>query len=103
MFNRFVKPILVSLLERRFFRFCLVGSVGACIDTTLFYLFCDPLKLGMNLTASKFGAAELALLCNFLLNNAWTFSDARPQQRPSTLPGRDPRQCRCTQRPGLLR
>jgi dolichol-phosphate mannosyltransferase len=39
------------------------------------YLLSDPATLGWGLTRSKVIAAELALISNFLLNDAWTFRD----------------------------
>lgn len=47
----------------------------------LFFFFCDPSMLGTNLTAGKLLASEPALICNFLLNDKWTFGDIVMKQQ----------------------
>lgn len=64
-----------TLPESRLLRFCLVGGTGVVVDMLILYLLSDPSTLGFGLTRSKLVAAELAMLSNFLLNDAWTFGD----------------------------
>jgi dolichol-phosphate mannosyltransferase len=47
----------------------------------LFYLLSDPDALAWGLTRSKFPAAEVAIVNNFLWNDRWTFHDLSGQQR----------------------
>lgn len=71
---------LASLLPERFLRFAVVGLSGVVVDMGLLYFLSDPASLGWGLTRSKLIAAELALVNNFLWNDAWTFRDiARTQ------------------------
>jgi dolichol-phosphate mannosyltransferase len=59
----------------RFFRFVMVGASGALVDMLVLFLLSDPHTLGFGLTRSKVAAAELAIVNNFLWNDAWTFHD----------------------------
>jgi dolichol-phosphate mannosyltransferase len=65
---------ITRLLGNSFARFCLVGSFGALLDMLVLYLLSDPSKLHWGLTRSKIIAAELAVVSNFLMNDAWTFA-----------------------------
>ena len=56
-------------------RFALVGASGVVVDMALLFLLSDPRTLGLGLTRSKIVAAELAIINNFLWNDAWTFRD----------------------------
>jgi dolichol-phosphate mannosyltransferase len=58
-----------------FVRFCLVGSFGVLVDMLILYLLSDPSTLHWGLTRSKIIGAELALISNFAMNDAWTFAD----------------------------
>lgn len=62
------------LAKSPFMRFCLVGSCGAVVDMMVLYLLSDPAMLHWGLTRSKVIGAELALISNFLMNDAWTFA-----------------------------
>jgi dolichol-phosphate mannosyltransferase len=62
------------LLKNSFVRFCLVGSFGVLVDMLMLYLLSDPSTLHWGLTRSKIIGAELALVSNFLMNDAWTFA-----------------------------
>jgi dolichol-phosphate mannosyltransferase len=66
---------LGTLPLARFFRFAAVGLSGVLVDMGLLFLLSDPQSLGWGLTRSKIIAAELALISNFLWNDAWTFRD----------------------------
>ncbi|MGI0481218.1 glycosyltransferase [Geminocystis sp. CENA526] len=64
----------------RFIRFGLVGLSGVFVDMTFLYLLSDPTTLALPLTRSKIIAAELAIINNFLWNDAWTFKDISLKQ-----------------------
>lgn len=65
----------------RFLRFGIVGFSGVFVDMAVLYLLSDPTTLGWGLTRSKVIAAELAIVNNFLWNDAWTFADMSSHQR----------------------
>jgi dolichol-phosphate mannosyltransferase len=65
-----------TLHEARLVRFCVVGASGVIVDMGLLFLLSDPTMLGFGLTRSKVVAAEMAIVNNFLWNDAWTFRDA---------------------------
>lgn len=64
---------------RRFLRFGVVGLSGVVVDMVLLYLLHG--SLGLALTRSKILAAEVAILNNFVWNDAWTFADISQQQQ----------------------
>lgn len=64
---------------RRFLRFGLVGLSGVVVDMVILYLLHST--LGFPLTRSKIVAAEIAILNNFIWNDAWTFADVSLRQR----------------------
>lgn len=64
----------------RFIRFGLVGFSGVFVDMTFLYLLSDPTTLALPLTRSKIIASELAIINNFLWNDAWTFKDISRKQ-----------------------
>ena len=70
-----VRLRLSALSTLRFMRFALVGASGVVVDMALLFLLSDPRSLGLGLTRSKIVAAELAIINNFLWNDAWTFRD----------------------------
>jgi dolichol-phosphate mannosyltransferase len=76
-----VRLRLASETFRRFLRFGVVGLSGVVVDMTLLYLLSDPQSLGWGLTRSKLIAAEVAIINNFLWNDAWTFGD-RSRRHP---------------------
>jgi dolichol-phosphate mannosyltransferase len=65
-----------TLPQSKLFRFCLVGASGVVVDMSMLFLLSDPTMLGFGLTRSKIAAAEVAIVNNFLWNDAWTFADA---------------------------
>ena len=67
--------------SRRFLRFAIVGFSGVFVDMAVLYLLSDPSTLAWGLTRSKAIAAEIAIINNFLWNDAWTFGDLSRQQR----------------------
>jgi len=70
-----VRLRLSTLPVARFFRFAVVGMSGVAVDMAVLYLLSDPRALGFGLTRSKIVAAELAIINNFIWNDAWTFRD----------------------------
>ena len=66
---------------KRFFRFGIVGFSGVFVDMIMLYLLSDPSTLGWGLTRSKILASEVAIINNFLWNDAWTFADFASQQK----------------------
>ncbi|MBD2357777.1 glycosyltransferase [Tolypothrix sp. FACHB-123] len=65
----------------RFIRFGLVGLIGVFVDMAILYLLSDPTTLGLPLTRAKIIAGEIAIINNFLWNDAWTFADVVMQQQ----------------------
>ncbi|QSJ19643.1 glycosyltransferase [Nostoc sp. UHCC 0702] len=65
----------------RFLRFGLVGLSGVFVDMAILYLLNDPTTLAWPLTRSKIIAGEIAILNNFLWNDAWTFADVSMRQQ----------------------
>lgn len=65
----------------RFFRFGLVGLSGVFVDMAMLYLLSDPSTLALPLTRSKIIAGEIAIINNFLWNDAWTFADVSMHQQ----------------------
>ena len=66
---------------KRFLRFGIVGFSGVFVDMIVLYLLSDPSTLGWGLTRSKILASEVAIINNFLWNDAWTFADFSSQQK----------------------
>jgi hypothetical protein len=60
-----------SVIEIDFVRFCMVGGTGFVINMTLLLLF--RRYLGMAVFYAQLIAAEIALFCNFILHNHWTY------------------------------
>lgn len=58
---------------QRFVRFGVVGLSGVVVDMVILYLLHST--IGLPLTRSKIGAAEVAIINNFIWNDAWTFAD----------------------------
>lgn len=59
---------------RRFIKFGIVGSTGLTIQTTFFEVFGVFTNLLSPSVATALGG-ELAIISNFILNNAWTFKE----------------------------
>jgi dolichol-phosphate mannosyltransferase len=69
----------VLLRDSRLVKFCAVGLSGAVIDMAVLYLLSDPRTLHWGLTRSKILATEVAVINNFLWNDAWTFANLVPK------------------------
>jgi dolichol-phosphate mannosyltransferase len=72
---------LTTPAATRFIRFAAVGLTGVVVDMAALFLLSDPRTLGLGLTRSKVIAAELAIVNNFVWNDAWTFRDLVGGQR----------------------
>jgi dolichol-phosphate mannosyltransferase len=72
---------LATLPLTRFTRFAVVGLSGVVVDMGVLFLMSDPSMLGLGLTRSKAAAAELAVVNNFMWNDAWTFQDLSGSSR----------------------
>lgn len=82
----YLQHLLSLRLQRwesaRFLKFIGAGSIGVVVDSFVLYFLHDPSQLGWPLLISKFIAAEVAILNNFVINEMWTFGDlARGSQR----------------------
>jgi dolichol-phosphate mannosyltransferase len=72
---------LSTLPINRFVRFGIVGASGVVVDMGMLFLLSDPTMLAWGLTRSKLIASELAIVNNFIWNDAWTFRDVSSHQR----------------------
>ena len=57
---------------------------GVLVDMVILYLLSEG--AGLALTRSKIVAAEVAIINNFLWNDAWTFADMAQQQKGWSSP-----------------
>jgi dolichol-phosphate mannosyltransferase len=64
--------------SRRLLLFLVVGLSGVAVDMAVFYLLRENLHLAMS--CSKFLAAEVAIVNNFMWNDRWTFGDVSIRQ-----------------------
>lgn len=69
-----------------FVKYCIVGSVGIAVNVAAFLLFSSLVaRVGLlqflRFSLAEVGAIETAIISNFLLNNAWTFSHVRLRGR----------------------
>lgn len=64
---------------QRLVRYGLIGVSGIFVDMAFFYLLTEIAGLGLIL--SKIVAAEIAIVSNFLWNDAWTFADVTQRQK----------------------
>lgn len=71
---------LSTLPVNRFLRFAAVGLSGVVVDMGLLFLLSDPTMLAWGLTRSKLIASEMAIINNFIWNDAWTFRDLSAHQ-----------------------
>jgi dolichol-phosphate mannosyltransferase len=70
-----------TLPINRFVRFAAVGFSGVFVDMGLLFVLSDPTMLGWGLTRSKLIASEMAIVNNFIWNDAWTFGDLSAHQK----------------------
>lgn len=71
---------VATLRQSRFVRFALVGLGGVVVDMLILYELADPATRGWNLAVSKAIASEVAIINNFVWNDAWTFRDLAADQ-----------------------
>jgi dolichol-phosphate mannosyltransferase len=77
----------VNLLSR-FVRFGIVGGSGVLVDMAALYLLHDPTRLALPLVLAKVLSAQLAMINNFIWNEAWTFADRLDASTPSARAAR---------------
>lgn len=65
------KTRIQEIVEMRIFKFALAGGMGASIQLLTLQLY----RLFIPYQVALFFAIESAILANFMVNNAWTFSD----------------------------
>jgi putative flippase GtrA len=74
---------VLHLLKIDFIRFCIVGGLGFVINLALLVLLKSV--FGLNVFASQALAAEVALLCNFMLHHHWTYKQHHVKKTMRTL------------------
>ena len=79
----YTKRKFLELLRLDFVRFCIVGGLGFVINFIL--LVALHSLVGMSAFFSQLFAAEVALLCNFMLHNHWTYARHRVAKSVPTL------------------
>lgn len=67
------KVRMLEILQSRFFKFAMVGGMGAAIQLGSLQFFWRNVITNFDL--AFFLAIETAILSNFILNNLWTFKD----------------------------
>lgn len=69
-----IRMRLQSIFKNRIFKFAVVGGIGALVQlvTQIFWRSIIPV-----FQIANFLSIECAVLSNFILNNAWTFSDKK--------------------------
>jgi len=60
---------------KRFLKFCAVGAFGVLVNEGLLWLLTDG--FGLFYLYSAMVSIEASIVCNFTLNNIWTFRDRR--------------------------
>ena len=77
------KPSIVYRIQQfpigRFLRFGVVGFSGLFVDIVVFYLLRELLALPLYLSTAL--SIEMAIINNFLWNDAWTFADLAQRQK----------------------
>lgn len=80
--SQYIRDVLLYILTQRivqlknssFIKFCVVGTVGFIINTIILELY---VWWGLHPTVGSIAGAELAIVSNFVLNNAWTFQSQK--------------------------
>ena len=80
--SEYIRDVLVFVFRQRikrlvygpFLKFCVVGGIGFIINTVVLEL---AVHRGFHPAFGSLGGAELAILSNFFLNNAWTFGSRK--------------------------
>jgi dolichol-phosphate mannosyltransferase len=76
-----IQTLTYVLLESSFIKFIVVGSTGFLLDFTISYLFIE--KFLVEVWLSTMISTESAIISNFLLNNFWSFSHKKLDNRKS--------------------
>jgi dolichol-phosphate mannosyltransferase len=63
--------VVSRLLSAEFVKFNIVGGVGVLVNVAAFYLFYNLLAIHHMISGAL--ATEVAIINNFILNDAWTF------------------------------
>lgn len=74
-----LRKLLDRLRSPRLWRFAAVGFSGVFINLGALWLFADVLDIADVISSAA--AIEVSIIWNFLLNNAWTFSDKNEQAK----------------------
>ena len=77
-FKESLRVVLILRVRkhRRFFKVCVVGAIGASIQLVAASLLVSLMGY-VYAVLSNVIATEIAILANFFINNAWTFSDRK--------------------------
>lgn len=81
--NFVINNILYIMNHSSFFKYAVVGLIGASIDFGFSYIFIDIIKLPVWLSTA--GSAELSIISNFILNNTWAFSHKKISLTTNTI------------------
>ena len=68
---------ILDRLPRRFIKFSIVGGSGVIVNMGLLYLLTEFAHLYYMI--SSLIAIEVSIICNFVLNDLWTWSDRKHQ------------------------
>lgn len=74
-----IQQLLQKFPIGRFLRFGVVGFSGLFVDLVVFYLLRELIGLPLYLSTAL--SIEVAIVNNFLWNDAWTFADLAQQQK----------------------
>jgi len=77
-FKESMKVVLILRYRKneRFFKVCVVGAIGASIQLLASSFIVGLMGYGRAVLSNVI-ATEIAILANFFINNAWTFSDKK--------------------------
>lgn len=67
----YTRSKIIRLLKLDFIRFCIVGGLGFIINLSILSLLHKG--LGLNIFISQLLGSEVALFCNFILHDKWTY------------------------------
>ncbi|MFZ5845246.1 MAG: GtrA family protein, partial [Patescibacteria group bacterium] len=80
--SQYIRDVLIYVAAVRlrrlwqgpFWKFCVVGTIGFVINTLVLEVL---VALGFHPAAGSALGAEMAIISNFILNNAWTFGERK--------------------------
>ncbi len=82
-FEYIFQTVLYVLQHSPFIKFCIVGGMGFIVDFGFAYIFINSLHLPKVL--ANMVSAEIAIICNFMLNNYWSFAHKRIHRSGSII------------------